>query len=852
MKSQKEKEKRKNKLGPKKLKQILNKNKTKPIEIRTKVNKIKKMQISKTHSMENISNKPKNTTRVKSSKIQKLNNNSMEDLDYLNFSEIDIDFYKKNSSFEEDIFNPKYYIKNKDEKKQIVQNRYNMDTSFDTIKTAYFITESGDDYIDINKNILLKTPSTICNYYDKSEVGSEIKNKNKNNNINKNEDKKIKYKKIKNKSIQIPNNNLNNNILYYNQPINSNRTNRVKPPKTFSSSNIKLTQNNNNYSHTKNNFYKSKGNTITNFMGSSKRKNKEDISSSVLKKRNKEIKNNIYSKVKNQNNLMKNYLKNNIVNNKNKNYSNNNIKKKSFSTKNYSGNITSQIIQNNKIITNCNFTYNNDISNLINKKTNIQNLLKSTKDKKEEKSNINNNNINNNQNNINYKDSPNQEEITLQNNKCQNHQQPIMLCLDKSKFNSYFVTPNNSNSEKKENEKNSTNSNNDKDREKDINNDFLDLKIKNNITENYTGRNNPNSINNMRKDIIVKRKKLNKTNNNINSCNKSINSNININVNTNETYSNYQNDKNNKPIIKVNLKKHIKSSSELIKFINVDIKNKNNKNKKNNKSFLSTCNKGSINTSQVVKDLLNKKKILKSPLPTKNNNTLKTSKTVKENNNFMNKTKTTPKYNKIHKGETFSTIEKKNYIGSNQKGYYALKYELNLKNNNNSNINKNKCIKNSFKPKTQSDIKINKYNIKEDEYSKKSNKENKDKNYDNKENKENKENYNNEYGMDKRVKQKLLDRMNKVSKNNFGYIWGCTPGAKINVPDAFKEIMKSPNKENIYSNNNYYNKKIISNENSKNEDKDLDIKEKKIDKRNQKEITIIKEYKASKLPDVYI
>ena len=128
----------------------------------------------------------------------------------------------------------------------------------------------------------------------------------------------------------------------------------------------------------------------------------------------------------------------------------------------------------------------------------------------------------------------------------------------------------------------------------------------------------------------------------------------------------------------------------------------------------------------------------------------------------------------------------------------------------------------------------------------KKSKDNKDKNKVSKEN-------NNEYGMDKRVKQKLLDRMNKVSKNNFGYIWGCNPGTKINVPDAFKEIMKSPNKENIYPNNNYYyNKKIISNENSKNEDKDLDIKEKINDKRNQKEISIIKEYKVSKLPDTCI
>ena len=52
----KEKEKEKQKLVPKKLRQILNKNKPNDIEKRGKTNKIKKMQISKTHSMENMSN----------------------------------------------------------------------------------------------------------------------------------------------------------------------------------------------------------------------------------------------------------------------------------------------------------------------------------------------------------------------------------------------------------------------------------------------------------------------------------------------------------------------------------------------------------------------------------------------------------------------------------------------------------------------------------------------------------------------------------------------------------------------------------------------------------------------------
>ena len=80
--------------------------------------------------------------------------------------------------------------------------------------------------------------------------------------------------------------------------------------------------------------------------------------------------------------------------------------------------------------------------------------------------------------------------------------------------------------------------------------------------------------------------------------------------------------------------------------------------------------------------------------------------------------------------------------------------------------------------------------------------------------------------MDKRVKQKLLDRMNKVSKNNFGYIWGGNPGlAKKNIPGIFYDVMKSPNKDYLFDNNFYCNSKIISNENSKIEERDFYKKE---------------------------
>ena len=352
------KENKKQNLAPKRIKHILSQNKYKPIDNNSNLKKIKKIQISKTHSMEEISNKPKNTSRIISTFPQKIFNNSMEKLDYLNFSEMDIDFYKINSSIEEDIFNPKYYCRNQKGKKQIVQNRYNMiDASFDTIKSEYFITDHGDEYIDNNKNSLLRTPSTICNYYEKSEVESEIKNKNKINSNNKKEQKKLEYKKLpKNKSIQIPNNyvninlNLNNNIINNNHPIHSNRT---KAPKNFSTSNTKITQNNSN---TNTNFYKRNGIKSNNTIFDSKKKIKEENSSKV-KKRNKDSKKNLYSEIQNNNDIMNNDLKSNIDKYKKKN----SIKiikskKKSFSVKSYSG---SDIASNIRLSSNSNLLQDN-------------------------------------------------------------------------------------------------------------------------------------------------------------------------------------------------------------------------------------------------------------------------------------------------------------------------------------------------------------------------------------------------------------------------------------------------------------------------------------------------------------
>ena len=244
-----------------------------------------------------------------------------------------------------------------------------------------------------------------------------------------------------------------------------------------------------------------------------------------------------------------------------------------------------------------------------------------------------------------------------------------------------------------------------------------------------------------------------------------------------------------------------------------------------------------VNPSQLIKELLTKRQLLKSPTQSKNNNSmLKISKTSKENSAlFINRTKSkiTTKSNKTKKIENNSSLQKKVSIGSsNTKKFYSRKFE-NTKNSGSNKLdrntknkifNKNTKTKNYIIPKTSSDIKVNKYIKKE----------------------ENKENIlineNEEYGMERRVKQKLIDRMNKVTKNTFGNIWG---NKKKN--DSISEIIKSPfiNKEYSNTHKNFYNKRIISNENSKNDEKDFKYDNNIIEKRNQIEFKIIKDYKGA-------
>ena len=83
------------------------------------------------------------------------------------------------------MFNSKIFIK---EKKELVSYRYNgVESSFDNSKTESNsnLNNNNINYIRESKEKLLKTPSTLCNYYDKSEATTSQK-KNSINNINNN------------------------------------------------------------------------------------------------------------------------------------------------------------------------------------------------------------------------------------------------------------------------------------------------------------------------------------------------------------------------------------------------------------------------------------------------------------------------------------------------------------------------------------------------------------------------------------------------------------------------------------------------------------------------------------------
>ena len=272
----------------------------------------------------------------------------------------------------------------------------------------------------------------------------------------------------------------------------------------------------------------------------------------------------------------------------------------------------------------------------------------------------------------------------------------------------------------------------------------------------------------------------------------------------NKTTSKYKNLKivknNSNDIIKVNLKNKTKSSSNLNAFQKKKTKEENrifnaiNNNINNINDKLKSEIKNSFTIYQNIYKTINKSGI-KSP--DKYDNTLfKISKTLTENN-IIHKIQGTPKNYKIQKFDSipFTTIVKKIFIGSSQKDN-LIKFDSSMKKKGKTKTEQMKMI---FKPKTQSDFKPYN-NIVGSEFFKKSGN----------------NGLNCEYGNDKHVKQKLLDRMNKAT-NNWNYIFKNNKNKKV-LDDGISNL-KSQNKE--YYNNFYKNENIIS-DGSEKEDEDND------------------------------
>ena len=509
---------------------------------------------------------------------------------------------------------------------------------------------------------------------------------------------------------------------------------------------------------------------------------------SLLTKKGQEIP--LKSDIPFTNNMMKNYLKNN-TNNKKKINSNLSLNSNgSNHIKNLSKEKEKEKETNNK---------KNEKRSL---KNNIYNNYSKSNDKIKEK------NINNNYNNFNNTNNAFYETKNFGKNKVLDkinvniisekskirrlsQQKPTNIYYNQNKFESYFITPRNFNKIKKEKNLSSTKSTKIATASMGKSKSFNSNKIKN--PNNYNNKNDNHVINKYKiiKEIIEDKKIYNKNKKNKNKTTpKMKNSHTNIKPNTIN-------------FIKVNLKFKTKSSSNLAsnkkqfssknhQIFNLENNFKNTSKSKNNK--IKSEIKNSFNTFQNIYKTIKKDGIKSPDKELNNNNLFQTSKTLTEQNVIVHKIEATPKNYRIQKFDSvpFTTIVKKIFVGSSKKDN-LIKFDSSLKKKEKTKTEQMKCI---FKPKTQSDFKPYNNMIGND-FSKKNP-------------------VNGEYGNDKHVKQKLLDRMNKAT-NNWQYIFKGKKSKK--VQDEGTSGLKSQNKDNKEFYNYFYkNENIISDGSEKEED----------------------------------
>ena len=674
-----------------------------------KITKIKKQNITRTFNQNNIicplknnktlENSKKNKTNLPSSKIlinkrrsisvadkkilnetQTRNNFSFDnpfELDYLNFSKIDL--FNLNELSDEDIFTPN----NHKRKNRIVEDRYqNTDSTMNGNSTIIKNEKNISDNQNLNtneKDYIINTPSTMCNYYEQSTNKKDIINNDssqKYNNIN--EEIKKNLTQYYNKNSEQKENNDPNNI-------------KIKDENEFSIKCPNVTLNN------------------------------EKPTTKYLKQ---------------------NMKSNSIISNSNKTIDNKEIKPINSQKK------VNKITNKNKNEFNINKKYSKS-NEKIQYKNSTKSSLKNTKDEIK-------------QNNISNIDKISVNSIHGKNKK----QKPLNLCYNQNKYDAYFITPR---SISKKDVKNLSSTKSTK----------INIKT-GNITKNKSFNTNKTvKYNNIKNNLIYMNN--NETKNPDNNSNYKIlkelindfeinTKNINKTTPKNNIKNRKETNSSKKDFIKVNLKNNTKSSSNLAKTQkNFFIKNKNqffypfNQNTNYQNSKMKSEIKQPFNIYKNIK-IKDGKNSMFSPMNKNNPSSInyEAQKTLTEQNFFSHKMQeATPKNYKIQKFDSvpFTAMVKKIFVGSSKKDN-LIKFDSSMKKNQNqkTKTEQMKCI---FKPKTQSDLK---------DYDKIFGLSGGD------------------YGNDKHVKQKLLDRMNKAT-NNWHYIFMGNKNKKI-LDDGISNIKK--------------------------------------------------------------
>ena len=645
-------------------------------------------------------------------------NNSLE-LDYLNFTQIDL--FKLDQSFEDDIFTPNNNIKYRNNKNNIISNRY--DDSNSTLNDYSNIKNNNTDNEHIEnikgKEYLINTPSTICNYYEISSNKKKSSNKKDDNN---------------NLNDKIMNNNIKKNLYEYYDNNSNDKDKQNKDSDIHNNSNNNIQ--NKNILNKQNYLFTKKGQVIP-----------------------------LMSDIPFSNNLMKNIYSNLPNYNKIKNLSNEEKK---------------NVNNNNILINNNNSSENKE---KINKKKNNKNI----KIKNEEIKTIEYNNKLIDKINVNIINDK-------QKTRKYSHQKPTNIYYNQNKYEAFFITPRNINKIKNDKNISSTKSTKINTRSIGKAKSFSSNKTKtNNLiylnSNKITNKNNSNTNYKIIKELIDDKKGINHK--------KKLNR-----TTPKNKYSFLDKKSSQNYFIKVNLKNNTKSSSNLNTLkkqilpkenqifnalSNNKISNINSNNNISNK--IKSEIKNSLSTFQNIYKTINKNEIKSPNKEGINNNLFKISKTLTEQN-IIHKIQATPKNYKIQKFDSipFTTIVKKIFVGSSKKDN-LINFDSSLKKKEKTKAEQMKII---FKPKTQSDFKP--YN---DFFKRSTN-----------------SGMNNDYGNDKHVKQKLLDRMNKAT-NNWQYIFKGSKNKKV-LDDGLSNI-KSQNKEHC----NYFckNENIIS-DGSEKEDED--------------------------------